>query len=342
MKTRFASLVATILCLLLWSPVARAQVLSPEAQRHFDAGLAYVDDPTGSKWEDALKEFRAAYAASPTWKLMNNIGLSALNLERDGEAIEAYRAYLAHGGEDDFTPKQRNQMEKDIAMLSASLVRVTLDFQPPEAMLIDERRNAKGAVLVNQYTVIGGTASLGIHPGLHKLTLVAPGYTSTDWLFNAEPSSTHQHRFKLAREGKPTANADVSEPPNTAEHRTPTAVYFGLTATVVFAAAATVTGVVTAGKAKDFDAETDPTKRHDIASSGKTFSWLTNIGVGAALVSAGATAYFYFTATKERPAQAAQRSSSRLRKSTRTANRELQLSPVATPSAAGLAISGSF
>lgn len=142
-------------------------MLNEAAQRHFDAGLAYVDDPNGPKWEEALKEFRAAYAESPTWKLMNNIGLCALNLERDGEAIEAFKQYLAHGGETDLNSKARKQIEKDVAMLSASLVTVSIEVEPPEATLVDERRNSKGETLVNRYSLKHGKAMLGVHPGHH-------------------------------------------------------------------------------------------------------------------------------------------------------------------------------
>jgi hypothetical protein len=42
------------------------QVVKPEALKHFNAGVAYVDDPTGSKWKEAYTEFRAAYAIHAT------------------------------------------------------------------------------------------------------------------------------------------------------------------------------------------------------------------------------------------------------------------------------------
>ncbi len=342
MKARLLALFAW--CgLLIWPAFAAAVPLNADAQRHFDAGVAYVDDPTGSKWEDAFKEFRAAYAADPNWKLMNNIGLCALSLERDGEAIEAYRAYLAHNGESDFTPKQRKQMERDIAMLSASLVRVTLDFEPAETILIDERRNAKGATLVNQYPLNTGKASLGIHPGLHKFTVQAPGYVSAEWSFNAEPSSTHQHQFKLEPEPKPEkrASAPASTASNAApevpkltapeakpaEHRSYTGAYVALAATGVFVAAATVTGVLALGKEKDFNATTDLAEEDRLKKSGETLAILTDIGIGAAVVSAGITTYLFLAAPKSAPS---------------SGKTNVKVTPVATPQTAGVAILGKF
>src|SRR5512145_2220583 len=275
---RFTQLFTIIVaCLLSSSSLGLAQPSTKsEAQKHFDAGLAYVDDPSGSKWEDALREFRSAYEISKNWKLLNNIGLCALNLERDAEAIEAYKEYLSHGGGKDLTAKQRKQMEKDIAMLSASLVRVNLQLEPSEAVLLDERRNAKGDTLLNQYPLKGGKASLGIHPGFHKFTLQAPGYVNAEWTFNAAPSSSHDHQFKLEPEkmaevasgtsdpGVTTTTqtnpkpVTVSEPPAPEKKGTPAGVYIGLAATGVFAAAATVTGVLALGKEKSYRDSRDP------------------------------------------------------------------------------------
>lgn len=339
MKTRAIGLSIVLGCLLT-AALAWAEPLSPDAKRHFDAGVAYVDDPEGSKWEDAYKEFRAAYAISPNWKLMNNIGLCALHLERDGEAIESFRAYLGHGGESDFTAKQRKLMEKDIATLSASLVRVTLEFEPADAMLVDERRNAKGEVLVNQYPLNGGKASLGIHPGLHKFSLQAPGYVSDQWSFNADPASTHQHTFKLDAEKKPdTASNPAAKPsvetkstpseskPEPVEPRSNTAAYVGLAATGVFVGVATVTGILALGKEKDYKNTSDPAEEDRLKKSGETLALVTDIGIGAAVVSAGITTYLFLRGPSKKPTQG---------------HVNVKVTPVASPNTAGVAVLGRF
>jgi hypothetical protein len=327
------------LLLIALSPVAslaQQPAKNTQAQTHYDAGLAYVDDPSGPKWEEALREFRAAYKASGQWKLQNNIGLCALNLERDQEAIEAYRDYLARSG-DDLPADKRKQIEKDVATLSASLVHVEVGVEPGEASVVDERKNSKGEVVSNRYQIVNGKVSLGIHPGHHKLTIEANGYVSGEWSFEAEPASKHDHRFKLEPLQK-AAPAAVAPPASrdsnvatttTVTRHTPTAVYVGLVATGVFAAAATTTGVITMSKNKDFLATNDPTEGDRIAKSGKTFALLTDIGIGAALLSAGATAYFYFSAPKD-SAQA------------ETAQRRVRLTPVAGYSSAGVTIEGAF
>lgn len=337
MKPRFTLAIALLTCSLSYGTAFAAGALNDEAQKHFDAGLAYADDPGGPKWYEALKEFQAAYAISPTWKLKNNIGLCALNLERDGEAIEAYKEYLAHGGEKNLSAKQRKQIEKDIAMLSASLVKVELEVEPADAVIVDERRNEKGELRVNRYPVQSGKASIGIHPGAHKITIEAPGYESASWSFEAPPGSKHERSFKLETEKKAEASAppaareeQPSEPlPSEApkpEHHTPVGVYIGLAATGVFAAAATTTGVLALGKQKDYDDAKTVGDRSDARDSGKMFALITDIGIGAAVVSAGITTYLYF-------------SSKSAAKSEKVG---VTVSPVATPSTAGLSLSGRF
>jgi hypothetical protein len=316
MRSRAVVVAAVAVFFLTWGVAVHAKgALNEAAQKHFDAGVAYVDDPSGSKWEEALTEFQAAYAESPTWKLLNNIGLCALNLERDGEAIEAYKEYLAHGGEKGLTAKQRAQIEKDIAMLSAGLVTVTISVEPPNATVVDERRNSKGDMLINRYPVKFGKAVLGLHPGHHKITLEASGFVPATWALDAPPASKHEHEFKLLPEKaiEPAApappvttpansNTTQAKPAKPAEHRTRSSVYIGLAATGVLATTATVTGILALNKQRAFDRTNDPTEEDRLKRSGRTLGIITDIEIGAAILSAGLTAYLYLSGSaEERP-----------------------------------------
>jgi hypothetical protein len=317
--------------------------ISDAARTHFKAGVAYLDDPNGPKYEEALQEFRKAYAESPSSKIMNNIGFCALNLERDGEAIEAYEAFLA-GNSADLTPKVRKQVEQDIAMLKASLVKVTLTGEPKDLSVVDERRNSQGALVVNRYKIGDGSTALGIHPGHHRMTASAPGYEPIEWEFEAEPASSHEHVFKLTAKGsgtaaapvmaesKPVASSAVTEPPAAPQRRVHPGVYVGAIAAGVFAAAATTTGILTLSKHKDFEAadNRDDDKEADrLSKSGKRLALLTDVGIGAAVLSAGVATYFYFAA----PGKSAEKSPS-------TAT--LQLTPSVGVDRAGLSLVGNF
>ena len=74
--------------------LARADDVSPEARAHFKTGVAYLEDPEGQRFEDAYAEFRKAYELSHSAKILGNLGLCAMKLERDGEAIDDYTKYL--------------------------------------------------------------------------------------------------------------------------------------------------------------------------------------------------------------------------------------------------------
>ena len=61
-----------------------------EARLHFNAGVAYLQDPEGERYEEAYAEFKKSYELSKSPKVLGNVGLCAMMLERDGEAIDAY------------------------------------------------------------------------------------------------------------------------------------------------------------------------------------------------------------------------------------------------------------
>lgn len=314
-------------------------VITETARKHFKAGVAYIDDPAGPKYEEAYKEFHLAYAESPSYRILTNIGLCALNLERDGEAIEAYEQFLAHATKDDIPKDKRAIMERDITTLKASLVRLNVTVNPVTVILNDERISSKGTSVINRYEVKNGKIVLGIHPGHHRLTATAEGFEPQTWEFDAEPTSTQTRDFKLSRpsvKGLPANTATaiaVATPSETNRKPNLNWVYVGAATTGLFAASATLTGIIAKEKMSDFDrvnkAGDDPTEARALRDSGKTFALLTDIGIGAAILSAGATTYFYFSATSRKA-------------ESKPAIARWQLQPSVSPNQAGLAVSGNF
>src|SRR5262245_35470252 len=88
--------VLVVLLAILWIAPARAEdvIISDEAKERFRAGVALLDDPDGARYEEAYREFSAAYRASPSPKILGNLAICAMKLERDGEAIKAFEGYL--------------------------------------------------------------------------------------------------------------------------------------------------------------------------------------------------------------------------------------------------------
>jgi hypothetical protein len=91
-----------------------------------------MQDPDGARYEEAYREFKTAYASSPSWKILGNLGICAMKLERDGEAIEAFDKYLTQGGAD-VDGAERGQFERDLQTLRTGVVMVTLQSVPTGA-----------------------------------------------------------------------------------------------------------------------------------------------------------------------------------------------------------------
>ena len=70
--SRIVAVCSLCLSLAFFSSVSSAAevVISDDARAHFSAGVNFLQDPDGARYEDAYREFKVAYAASPSW---NNV-----------------------------------------------------------------------------------------------------------------------------------------------------------------------------------------------------------------------------------------------------------------------------
>src|SRR5262249_3168840 len=144
MKPRAAlGSVALVLALAIPSAHAQEVQVSDSARQHFKTGVAYLKDPDGARYEEAYREFKAAYADSPSWKILGNPGITAMKLERDGEAIEAFEKYLKEGGQQIEAP-ERAQMESDLLTTKAGVVNISITVSPAGAAIADERQPLTG------------------------------------------------------------------------------------------------------------------------------------------------------------------------------------------------------
>lgn len=333
------------LCLLVAITSAGAEKMkaSEKAREHFAAGLAHIDDPSGPKYEEAYREFRAAYAETPSYEIAVNVGYTAFFLERDAEAIEMYELYLAKADDKDIPSKKRAQMLKDIQSLRAGLVHVSVRVTPNLATLIDERFPSKGTTVVNRYPIESETIQLGIHPGNHKFTIVAEGFEPQSWDFEAEPGTSHSHEFNLQPTSKTVAtpaNATVAQPTPANESAPPISpaekqlspwFYASAVATGVFAAGAVGMGfgaTSTKGKFESANDGTQYSRAEELRRDMKTYALISDVCLGAAALSAGASIYFYVKRDSKSPAK--------------VETAKWEISPTLGIATAGLAISGSY
>jgi hypothetical protein len=186
---------AALGCVLLVTPLAHAadDSINDDARRHFNAGVSLLQDPDGARYEDAYREFEAAFAASLSPKILGNIGYCALKLERDGEAITAYARYLQEVR--DIDPAEVAQITRDVATLRAGLVHVTVTIDAPDAAVVDKRLPVRGESITNLYAVVNGKLEMGVRPGHHVIEVKVHGQTVEPWEFDAKPAATLSHKF---------------------------------------------------------------------------------------------------------------------------------------------------
>ena len=183
-------------------------VISDEARAHFSAGVNLLQDPDGARYEEAYREFKAAYATSPSWKILGNLGLSAMKLERDSEAIDAIKKYLAEGGKR-IDAEERAQFQRDLSTLESGVAQLVLQTEPPGAIIEDERRPASGQVIQNSYSA-NGPLQIGVRPGRHRFTAKLAGRVDAVWEVELSPRQQASHTFTLA---EPAAAAPAAPAP---------------------------------------------------------------------------------------------------------------------------------
>jgi hypothetical protein len=278
-----------------------------EAKKAFAAGVNFLQDPDGARYEDALLQFRRAYDLIGTWKVLGNIGICALKLERDGEAIDAFTKYLKEGGKQ-IDAEERAQVERDIATLKASVVSVHLVFSSPGGTLLDERINNRGVKTINEYPVNAAMMDLGLHPGHHTLVARLDSGESR-WETDFSPHGKAEHSFAVEAAKTPEPASPAALPASMPSVETnvfvgtsrpvPTSVWISGGTTVAMLVGATVTGLMATSKRSSFNEVNGVPGKADEAQSlhdsAVTLATVNTVFTGAAIVGAGVTAYFYFS-----------------------------------------------
>jgi hypothetical protein len=255
-----------LLCTYSLTSFAAEAPITEEARAHFSAGVNLLQDPDGARYEEAYREFKAAYKASPSWKILGNLGISAYRLERDGEALAAFEKYLQEGKKE-IDAAERAQFERDAHTLRAGLVKVSLSSEPPGATISDERIPQSGASVRNPYPALGAPTELGVRAGHHRFTASLPGRPDSVWEVDLEPGQKVEHVFAFAEPvvtaappvvdspATPTATAVSTGPqPDTGVSTLRTWSYVSLGVGVVGLGAGTIFALGAKGKYDDANA----------------------------------------------------------------------------------------
>ncbi|MCA9623118.1 MAG: hypothetical protein KC731_29065 [Myxococcales bacterium] len=275
--------VAALVSLLAGTGTAAAEVpISAEARSRFAAGVALLDDPDGPRWEEAYRAFKSAYDASPSPKILGNIGLCAMKLERDGEAIEAFRRYLEEV--DDIPAREKRQVERDLTTLSTSIVEVNLHLSPGAATVVDERRPVQGPPIVNRYPATTGHLQLGLHPGSHHLTIEAPDHEPETLDLELQAGGRVDRTVAL----RPISTANT-EP---ADESFPIPLVVAASITGAAGLAALVTGPLALERKSAFEEAndgSDPAAAEAIRATGRRLNVATDVLLGVTVAGAAVT-----------------------------------------------------
>jgi hypothetical protein len=337
-----AFLFGSVLAASLASPASsRADevTITADARTRFTAGVNLLKDPDGPRYEEAYREFKAAYASSPSYKILGNLGLCAMKLERDDEAIQAYEKYLSH--EKDLDPGEVTQIKTDLQTLKAGVVYVTVASDPPGAQITDARTPIRGDRVTNIYGPLTQATRIGIRQGTHQLTARLEGYPDVVWDLDTGGAEVPLHTFtfkKIEQAATPApALAPVTPELQTVGRRPiPAGVYIGAAATGALVVGAVVTGVVALGKHSDYQTEnngSDPSVAQSTKSAGETMNVVNDVCVGGAIVAAGVTVALYLlrpTVSEQAPPPATAQ------------GLKLQFSPLVARTGGGMALGGRF
>lgn len=179
------------------------------ARLHFANGVELLQS-SPPNYQDAYRQFQLALEKSGgSWKVRGNLGLCALKLERDGEALVHYSEYLEKGGEE-VDPQERSHIERELLLLKGNLTTVMVESSDPEARISVTRQGSTSPTQL--YTLEEGKAALGLRSG--SFTIVAKsGEKRLEWsaVLSAGETSTHVFDFDAAE-----AEEAVSAPETTA------------------------------------------------------------------------------------------------------------------------------
>ena len=251
------------------------------------------------------------------------MGVCALELERDGDAIEHYEKFLEKGT--NISPADRTQIENDLKALKSSVSWVTIQTDRQNVKIVDVRTPSKGFPVSNRYQAQNGATKIGIHPGVHAFTASVEGEAEQVWKVDISNGATYAHNFAFGTksatpvpvptpDGKPDAKPDgTPDQPKPDEAKpvekyrpTPVATWVFGGLTVALAVPTAILMVRAKGMNTDYKAANGTLPAADLEtqrSDVKTANLLADIFLGvtaASLVTTGITYLARPTKTREK------------------------------------------
>jgi tetratricopeptide (TPR) repeat protein len=208
-----------VLLVIASSPPARAQVADPRelAAGHYRRGTALAKQ---GLYGEALEEFNQAYAKSPHFAVLYNIGQAQIALGRPLAAIEALASYLRDGA-DKVPLSRREQVQAQIALLEAKLAELTISTDKPGVAIRVDDRDIGRTPLFQPIRLAAGTHTITATPagGAHitrVVTLAEAERRRLDLTFAADGPAGEELPAVTAAPPVAPATAAATTPSNAA------------------------------------------------------------------------------------------------------------------------------
>src|SRR6478735_1249352 len=199
------------------APPAPDDATVAEAKMHFENGVALLQ-ASPPNYQDAHQQFLLAYEKSgKRWSILGNLALCALNLERDGEALAHYQAYLAQGGAE-IDPSERASIEREMLLIKGNMATLRLTTAEAGTKVSVHREGSSAPAQVYPIAVDG--TDLGLRAGQLVVTATA-GKKSESWSVVLSAGDLESHAFLFA---PPKAEAPAPNEPVPVQTRGPSPV----------------------------------------------------------------------------------------------------------------------
>lgn len=273
------------------APASAEVEVSEVARELFREGVAHLK-AAPPRYAEAYEAFKRAHEDSPSPKILGNLGYAATMLERDGEAIAAYRRYLTEVGAK--SDREARQIKADLEALEARVSRLELTPTPSRVTVIDERLLDDGGVVENRYELDGAT-ELGLRAGEHRLTITAQGYEVLEVTLSLAPGESASRELALVSLAAEVPPPDPNVVPDASaeEDGIGAGVWIALGATGALAIATGVVGGLAAsnhGAFEEAQAAGDPAEAARLRDRGGDLNVAGDVLLGTTLAAGALTA----------------------------------------------------
>lgn len=189
MLNRWVTLLCLGLATLPATATAAEDKISEEARAYFRNGVELLKSQPPN-YQDAYYQFKLAYENSRSWKVLGNLGLCAIQLERDGEALEYYEEYLQRGGKN-INAEERDAIKRDMLLIRGNTSTLELTASE-EAELLDVRVGSRAS---GQTYPLSSPTTILLRAGTHTLTATDKAGRKLVWEIVLVPGRTTSHHF---------------------------------------------------------------------------------------------------------------------------------------------------